>query len=229
MIRSMTYIAAMMIVFSAAAQKKEIRVDDFSELTFGTSGVLYLTQGSETKVVVDADEDVLEKIDFDQRGDRLVIRNRNDRGWNRGWGKYELKIYVTMRDIEAITLSGSGPIYGESLLKTDDLEVKLSGSGSMELEVDSKDLEIGISGSGSIRMEGSGEEVYARISGSGKIKADDLEVKSLDARISGSGSIYMSVEDEIEASISGSGNVYYRGDPDRVINSASGSGKIRRM
>ncbi len=227
--KSMIYLAAMLIVTSVAAQKTEIRVDDFSELTFGTSGVLYLTQGNETKIVVEADEDILEKIDFDQRGDRMVIRNRNNRGWNRGWGKYDLKIYVTMREISAITLSGSGPIYSESLLKTDDLEVKLSGSGSMELEVESNDLEIGISGSGSIEMEGTGDDVYARISGSGKIKADDLEVKSLDARISGSGNIYMTVEDEIEASISGSGSVYYKGDPDRVINSSSGSGKIRRM
>lgn len=227
--RSMIYLAAMMIVTSIAAQKTEIDVDDFSELTFGTSGVLYLSQGSENKVVVDADEDVLDKIDFDQRGDRLVIRNRNNRGWNRGWGRNELKVYVTMRDISAITLSGSGPIYSETRLKTDDLEVELSGSGSMELEVESRDLEIGISGSGSIEIEGSGEDVYAKISGSGKIKADDLEVKSLDARISGSGNIYMTVEDEIEASISGSGNVYYKGNPDRVINSASGSGKIRRM
>lgn len=227
--RSMIYLAAMMIVTSVAAQKTEIDVDDFSELTFGTSGVLYLSQGSENKVVVDADEDVLDKIEFDQRGDRLVIRNRNNRGWNRGWGRNELKVYVTMRDISAIKLSGSGPIYSETLLQTDDLDVELSGSGSMELEVESRDLEIGISGSGSIEMEGSGEDVYAKISGSGKIRADDLEVKSLDARISGSGNIYMTVEDEIEASISGSGNVYYKGNPDRVINSASGSGKIRRM
>lgn len=227
--RSMICLVAMLIISGVAAQKTEIRVDDFSELTFGTSGVLYLSQGSETKVVVEADEDVLEKIEFDQRGDRLVIRNRNDRGWNRGWGRSELKVYVTMQTIEAITLSGSGPIIGENRLETEDLEVKLSGSGSMELEVASRDLVIGISGSGSIEMEGAGEDVSARISGSGKIRADDLEVKSLDARISGSGSIYMSVEDEIEASISGSGNVYYRGDPDRVINSSSGSGKIRRM
>ncbi len=227
--RSMIYLAAIMIATSVAAQKTEIPVGDFTDLTFGTSGVLYLSQGSETKVIVDADEDVLEKIDFDQRGDRLIIRNRNDRGWNKGWGRGDLKIYVTMRDIEAVTLSGSGPIIGENTLKTGDLEVKLSGSGSMELEVESEDLEIGISGSGSIEMEGSGEDAYARISGSGKIRADDLEVKSLDVRISGSGNIYMTVEDEIEASISGSGSVYYRGDPDRVINNASGSGRIRRM
>lgn len=227
--KSIIYLAAMMIATSVVAQKTEMRVDDFSDLTFGTSGVLYLTQGSETKVVVDADEDVLEKIVFDQRGDRLVIRNKNEGTWEWRKGRYDLKVYVTMKDIEAITLSGSGPLYGENVLRTDDLEVNLNGSGNMELEVESSDLAIEISGSGSIRMEGSGEEVSARISGSGKIKADDLEVKSLDARISGSGSIYMTVEDEIEARISGSGNVYYKGDADRVINSSSGSGKIRRM
>lgn len=227
--RSLIFTTAFLVTTGLVAQKKEINVGDFSELTFGTAGVVYLSQGSETKVVVDADEDILDKIVFDQRGDRLVIKNRDNRGWNRGFRRSELTIYVTMRDIEAITLSGSGPILGETRLKTEDLEVKLSGSGSMELEVDSEDLEIIISGSGSIEMEGSGRDVYARISGSGKIRADDLEVANLDASISGSGSIYMSVQDEIESSISGSGNIYYRGNPDRINSRASGSGKVRRM
>ena len=90
-------------------------------------------------------------------------------------------------------------------------------------------MDIILSGSGSIELEGSGAEVYARISGSGKIRADDLKVEVLEASISGSGSIYMTVAEEIDASISGSGNVYYDGDPDRVHSNSSGSGKVRRM
>ena len=59
----------------------------------------------------------------------------------------------------------------------------------------------------------------ARISGSGKVKAEDLQVNDFEARISGSGNVYISVIEEITANISGSGSVYYAGDPDRVIRS----------
>ena len=99
----------------------------------------------------------------------------------------------------------------------------------MELELASDDMEMRISGSGSIRLGGNAEEAEARISGSGKVKAEDLTVKVFSARISGSGSCYITATDEIEASISGSGSVYYAGDPDRVISNSSGSGKVRKM
>jgi len=99
----------------------------------------------------------------------------------------------------------------------------------MDLDIDSDDLETKISGSGSIVLAGDANDASARISGSGKVKAEGLSVKTFEARISGSGSCYITVEEEIEASISGSGSVYYAGDPNRVISNSSGSGKVRKM
>ena len=111
MIRSMTYIAAMMIVFSAAAQKQEIRVDDFSELTFGTSGVLYLTQGSETKVVVDADEplsiEVWNTMDVDTKYEFETLEHlrssdpklKSEAQWNR----FMKEVVVPQRRIDIPT------------------------------------------------------------------------------------------------------------------------------
>lgn len=228
--RSLIFVLAICFTFGLSAQKKEIEVGNFTDLTFGTSGTLYLSQGPDTKVIVEASERVLDKIVFDVRGDRLVIKYRdNQGGWNSGIRRSDLTVYVTMRDIEAVTLNGSGPIIGENTLKTEDLEVRLSGSGSMELEVDSRDMKVILSGSGAIELAGSGDEVNAVLSGSGKIRADELRVSTLDASISGSGSIYMDVQEEIDASISGSGNVYYLGKPDRVLNRSTGSGKVKRM
>ena len=134
-----------------------------------------------------------------------------------------------MREIERIGASGSGDVQGENVFRTDDIELAVSGSGNIEVKLDSDDVDIRISGSGNIEVEGRGNDASARISGSGRVRARDLKVRTLEASISGSGSIYMSVSDEIEGRISGSGNIYYDGNPDRVHSNSSGSGKLRRL
>jgi len=215
--------------FSVLAQSRQVRVGNFTELRFGVPGKLYLKQGDENKVEIDCSDDTFDRLTFDERGGELLIRSR-DRGWNwRAFGGRDITIYVTMKNIDAISLSGSGDLIGENKFETRDLEVVLSGAGNVEIDTESDDLELKISGSGNIEMVGSARDVSARISGSGKIEAERLKVKSLDAKISGSGNIYITAEEEIYASISGSGNVYFKGDPDRVQSNSSGSGKVRKM
>jgi len=51
----------------------------------------------------------------------------------------------------------------------------------------------------------------------------------VDASISGSGSVYITANQEIDERISGSGGVYYKGNPDKVSSRASGSGKVRKL
>lgn len=223
-----TFLIIGMMAISATAQKRTIDVSSFSELSFGIPGVLYLTQGSDEKVEIDCSDSVFEKIEFEMKGDRLVIRNENDRSWRNGFNGSDVRIYITMKNIEQIGVSGSGSIEGRNTINTEDLKLSVSGSGDIDLEVNSKEVAFRISGSGSIRLDGEADRSDARISGSGKVRANDFEVKTFEASISGSGSCYITASEEITAKISGSGSVYYSGDPDRLISNSSGSGKIRR-
>ncbi|MEM9329525.1 MAG: head GIN domain-containing protein [Bacteroidota bacterium] len=226
--KNLLFLTALIAACAAPAQEREVNVGAFTELSHGIGGSLYLKQGAEDKVVVEAPRDIFDEIEFENKGGRLMIRNRRN-NWNWRGGRSSIKIYVTMREIEYLGSSGSGSIESDGLLRTDDLDLRCSGSGNMVLRIDSDDLDIRISGSGNIELEGSGTYAQTRISGSGRIRARDLEVKTLEASISGSGSIYMTVQEEIEGRISGSGSIYYDGDPDRVHSNSSGSGKLRRL
>lgn len=220
-----------LIIFTTAqAQKRDIKVSSFSELALGIPANLYLKQGSNEKVTITCDDDIFEKIEFEVKGDKLTIKKEYDGNrWKSGWGSSEVDIYVTMRTIEALSMSGSGNIESEGTLKVDDLALAISGSGDIDLKVSGDELDARISGSGSIQLAGTANEASGRISGSGKVKAEGLTVDSFEARISGSGSCYITVTESIEASISGSGNVYYAGTPARVNSNSSGSGKIKKM
>jgi hypothetical protein len=54
-----------------------------------------------------------------------------------------------------------------------------------------------------------------------------MEADHYSVKISGSGKCKINVGDSLEANISGSGSVYYKGDPDKIRSNVSGSGKVK--
>ena len=227
--KSLITLLLLISVTISFGQRRTIDVDSFDELSLGISATLYLKQGSSESVEIECDDDVFDDIEFEQRGDELVIKKEGRWNWRDGWRRSDVTIYVTMKDIEELSVSGSGSIESKGTLTTEDLRLAISGSGDMELDIESNDLDLRISGSGSLNLNGDAREAEAKISGSGRVKAKDLTVNIFEASISGSGSCYITVNDEVNANISGSGSVYYAGDPDKVRSNSSGSGKIRKM
>lgn len=224
-----TLLLTVALTIPSFGQKRTVDVGNFSELSLGISANLYLKQGSSTRVEIECDDDIFDEIEFELKGDQLVIKKEGNWNFGSGWRKSEVTIYVTMNKIDELSVSGSGNMESEGKLTTNDVRLSVSGSGDMDLEMESDELDIRISGSGSIRLNGTAEEAEARISGSGRVKAEDMTVKTFEARISGSGSCYITATDEIDASISGSGSVYYSGDPKKINSNSSGSGKVRKM
>jgi hypothetical protein len=226
-----TTLASLLILFSVVsvqAQKKSVDVGNFTKLSFGVAGTVYLSQGSKNEVVIEADNDTMEKIEVVQDGDRLKIRMRRSSGWG-NWNADKITAYVTMKTIEDISVSGSGKLIGKTPIEGGDVDLDVSGSGSIEMDLRAEDVNIDISGSGSVALNGNSDKVDIDISGSGKVKAEEFVVNVCEAQISGSGSCYITANKEIDAQISGSGTIYYHGSPDRVSSHSSGSGKVKKL
>ena len=230
MIKSFPILFVLLLTASVSfAQRSEVRdVSRFDRVSHGISGTLYLSQGPVQKLELRGDRDDLEKVVTEVRGDRLVIKTRSDR-WLNWSGNTRVDIYLTVTDLESITLPGSGKIIGQNKIKSDFLEVGVSGSGRIELETEARETDISISGSGKITLSGEGNRSKISISGSGKVSAEEFTAESYSVRISGSGSCRVHAKESIDARISGSGSVYYRGDPRHVNSHSSGSGKVRKI
>lgn len=195
---------------SAFAQTREVRnVSSFSQLSFRVPGKLILRQGSPQKVELEGDKETLSKIETEVRGDKLVIGNEDK--WNWGWDKESrIMVYLTVPDITAVSVSGSGDLVTEGKVKTTSLALSVSGSGSLQIVATvSGQMEANVSGSGRIDVKGSCQDLESDISGSGKILADLTIQNQADIEISGSGKLEASgTANEIKTSISGSGKVY---------------------
>jgi hypothetical protein len=223
-------LAALVLLIVSAAQAQtaytETRnVTGFDEIGFAVSGELYITIGEGYKVVLEGDKDYITEIETKVSGDRLDIKREK---WY-DTGNKKVTVRVTMPSLDGISVSGSGKVYVTNPLKGDELDIAVSGSGTINLtDVDIRDVECSISGSGNLLIAGSGSvgNLEINISGSGDYKGESASIGTLEARISGSGSCDCVVRDMLRASISGSGSIYYSGNP-KIDAAISGSGKVR--
>jgi hypothetical protein len=206
-------------------EKETRNLSGFTRVNFGVSGDLYINIGSEFKVVLEGEKSLLDEIETEVSGSKLLIKNEN---WH--WhGNQKLTVYITMPELTGLGVSGSGKAEIRDALKTENLDFSVSGSGRIiAADMALSKLSAGISGSGDVIIGGSGEAANAEISisGSGNYSGETLRIASAEIGISGSGSCKCNVTDNLEAHVSGSGNITYTGSP-KVDASVSGSGRVR--
>jgi hypothetical protein len=212
MIKKMIFPALFSILLSTLvfAQTRDTRkVDSFTKISFRFPGKLYLKQGSPQKVELTGEPDVLKEIETKVEGDRLTIGREGK--WNSWFSDNadKVTVYITVPDISGVSVGGSGDIIGETMIKASNLELKVSGSGSMTLEIDaSGEVDADVSGSGDMNVKGKCGSFGSDVSGSGKVMLAATIAGEADFGISGSGRINASGSAQsVRANISGSGKV----------------------
>ena len=189
----------------------------------GGSFDVVLVKGKEGNLTIEGEKNLLPYIITEVKNGMLKIKVK--KGVNIRMTR-KLVVTVPVREIEKVSLGGSGNIKGKVLLKSENLDLAIGGSGNIDVEVDAENLKTSIAGSGDVFISGKTDYMKCSIAGSGSVKAYELEAKSVKASIAGSGSVRATVTDEIKASIAGSGSVYYKGDPPKVKSTSAGSGSV---
>lgn len=212
-----------------AFQKETREVSTFTKISLRTSANVYLTQGNMQKIEISGKRGSLEELETKVRDGKLIIDDKRRNNWGNWGGLGDVDIYITVKEIETIAVSGSGDLVSRSKFNCSDLDISVAGSGDLEFETDARDVSISIAGSGSVVLSGSSNINKVSIAGSGKLDAEDMETDSYRISIAGSGRCKVHAKDEITSRISGSGSVYYKGNPSKINNNSSGSGKIRKM
>lgn len=227
-ILSIVFVMISCVVF--AQQREKVTVDSFDKITMRIGGTVYVTQGNMDEVMIEGDREDMEEVSIEVRGGELVIESRRRSSW-RFWenNNTRLDVYVTVKELSEVTVSGSGDIVGQNTIETNDFRARVSGSGDIEMALDARNISTGISGSGNIELSGSARSGSLSISGSGKLLAENLKVDDFEVSISGSGRGSIMVYGELDVRISGSGSVYYSGEPTAINTRISGSGKVRRI
>ncbi len=204
--------------------EREPAVSSFSGVYNTTDFDVQLIYSTETKLVVQADENLHQYIDIYVENGDLIIETDNGRCLS---SKNQILVTIYSPLIETISLSGSGDIDAYDF-KPEYLNVTLSGSGNIELNRFSVGtiLEVNVPGSGDVQLDGKSPEALYTLSGSGDIDGKLMKINQAKVILSGSGNIDVYAYETLEINLSGSGNIYVYGDPVIDKQRISGSGKV---
>jgi hypothetical protein len=175
-------------------------------------------------VKVEADENLLQYILTEKEDGWLVIRQKNNVNIKT---KNRLKVYVSLNEIDAIDISGSGDVKGIGKFKGGDrVNIDIAGSGDIELDVNTPKVNVDIAGSGTASLSGETKDANVEIAGSGNYRAEELMTESTSIDIIGSGDARVFADINLKAKVIGSGSVYYKGKAN-VRSNITGSGTVK--
>ncbi len=182
---------------------------------------VYLTQGSDFKLVVEADENLHEYILTEVKNGVLnVYTDANIRD-------AEMKrVYVTLKEINSVSTSSAGDVIGETPVKTEDLRLSASSAGDIKLEVYAETIDANISSSGGITLNGETDILEADLSSAGDLNAFNLKVREADVSASSAGDADIYVTEKLNARSSSAGDINYKGNPKYIEAHSSSAGGV---
>lgn len=224
-------VAAALVVTAglAKADTQDRHLTGFSAVSVAGSYDVFITQGSSESVKVDAPSNIIDKIITEVQGGVLRIYTKEGTNWNWNSGNKKMIIYVSIKDINAVSLAGSGDVVFKDGLRATSLKIKLTGSGDISGKVGVKNLESSIGGSGDITLSGRADNSTVSVVGSGDFTGQNLVTTNTQVKVAGSGDARVNANDKIDASVVGSGDVHYTGSAKNISSSKAGSGSVSRM
>jgi hypothetical protein len=232
-----TLIVALLSITVSQAQWNKIKgngnvvtenrtTSDYDAISCAGSFDYILVAGTEGKITLKGESNLLQYVITEVKSGKLVIKTEKGKNIDPSRNN-TIKITIPFKDLDKVYLSGSGDLWNEDTIKSDDLDVSLSGSGDIVLEVQTKSVSGKVTGSGDVTLKGSTTNLRAAVTGSGDFHGFDLKSTNTDVSVTGSGDAEVICNGEFKARVTGSGDIEYRGNPTNHDSKVSGSGSIQ--
>lgn len=219
-------LAIMMVTTLAFAQdRQKINVGSFDALSVSDAFAVEISVGREESLEIEIDDQFRDDLIAEVRGGMLIIGLENSRKNRRM--RESPKAYITVKSLNKIHISGAVSLRTRDILKSDKMELHLSGASVVKMELETKEFSFEGSGASVVNIEGSTNSQSIRMSGSSQFKAYDFESVNADIRIGGACSVDIYVTDRLDVRASGASNVRYKGGAS-VDSDTSGASSVRK-
>ena len=236
--QSVTVAFLLLILSSAVAQTSKKMVVDgaaqdrklsgFTSINVSNAFDVYISQGNQDAVGVSAsDESATNNIKTYISGGVLYL-SFNQKSWG-SWKNNKLKAYITVKDLQKLTVSGACNVSFVDPIISDKLLVSISGASDIKGPVKVNSLKVGASGASNISLSGTATETDFNISGACSIKSLDLVTDNCAVVASGASSIRLTINKYLKANISGASDIRYKGTVGRFETRTSGASDIKPL
>ncbi len=139
-----------------------------------------------------------------------------------------MKVYVTVKELNKIDISGGVKVVGNSTFKSSTLKLDMSGGSKVVLAVDANRVVAGMSGASKVELTGKAKELKIELSGASHAAVADLIAKDVKVNASGASKAKVHADKALHITASGASAVYYKGTPS-ISSDASAAARISRL
>ncbi len=182
---------------------------DFNEVALSHAFEATITQGDEFRVVVTADDNLVDRLVVEQEGNRVNI------GLEQGTmvSRATLAADITMPTLTRLETSGASSAQLTGFSSAENFTAESSGAGRIHGDIVAGDLDLEASGASTISLAGTAGDVRANASGASTIDLEELTAADVDAIASGGSNVTVNTGGRLNADASGASNIYYLGNP----------------
>jgi hypothetical protein len=229
-LRFITFSALFICCAGAFAQSaKTLPVSNFNEVTVSSGIDLYLKQGTSESLKFVGDSELIDQAIVEKDGTGIRIRYKDHSSWSNLFSQKSLKVYVTCKNLAAVSASGGSDVYTENAIKTGKLNLQASGGSDLKMDITCTDIEIQASGGSDVYLKGKAVNMALHTSGGSDVNALDFNVENARVEASGGSDANIYVNKALEASASGGSDVHYKGNASYRKTSSSKSGSVSRV
>lgn len=180
--------------------------EEFTEVYASEGLDVFVTQGANFSINVEADENIIELIGTDIRDGRLKVHAIEN------IGRATKNVYVTLPEIASLSTSSGADLIGQNTIKASKIELDASSGSDIEVEVDANEVSADTSSGADIKVSGRTEVLYADASSGSDIKARGLVAKRCTADASSGADISVNVSESLVADASSGADISYTGE-----------------
>lgn len=195
-------------------------LEGFTQIDMGGSADLLVMEGDSFEIEVTADSALQAYVTTEVVGSTLRIEQH----YSIIGASPSVSVSVTVPDLTRLDVSGASEATVRSVT-AENLEVGISGAGDIDLAADAQQLTISVTGAGTVAAHGTVDSASITVSGAGGIDGEDLTIADAAVTVSGAGNVTVRVRQSLDAHVSGAGTLVYYGDP-QVTRDVAGAGSI---
>lgn len=241
MMKTLHYIGLILlaVVFSSWSPKKEIKgsgknlkaereVTSFEGINVNNAIHVFLSQGNEESVEVEADDNIVPYIQTRVWDQILYITLKGNEQIHNFSPKLPINVYVTLKNLREIKAHSASSVKGESAFTAEKLELNISSAATLKLEIKTQTLDVEISSAANVTLTGNAYSMKADLSGACHLNASDLETQKTDIDMSGASGAKIKVKDELQYDVSGASRLTYEGNPRIYKAELSSAGSVKK-
>ncbi|WP_243470924.1 head GIN domain-containing protein [Winogradskyella sp. MH6] len=200
--------------------QQDVDVVDFERILVNRDIELIITEAPEYKVIIETGENLINDVEVEVIGNRLVLTDNNNCNYVRDYGI--TKIYVEAPNLTEIRTSSQYEVSSNGiltypilrLLSEDFNEAVDFTVGDFRLSINSESLHITSNNISSFYIDGEVDDLFVGFfSGSGRFEGENLIAQNVDVNHRGSNDMIVNPQSSLTGILRGTGNVISVNEP----------------